>query len=294
MAKKKQEPGTELSTFSAADFEAMLASGMMKESAQALVAAEPVFGSRNILRMKGGDFYLGDNKLPKPLPVVMLSASFAQMFYTEAYDPDNKMPPVCFALSMDKDTMAHDPTSPEPQFEGPCELCPQNMPRSAGDGSWARACSGRRRVAFLFADDKSDDPQVGSMEISASGLAPFTAHLKGIAAIHHAPMYMFVTLLDTELSRKGQGSPFIVPKLGENLARAQPRWLMGDKETKLGSHEWLVSTLIGRKLAEVAESKMLLAPPSLVAPEKPAGKKPVTGAKRVSVKDAKAARKAKK
>ena len=47
---------------SATDIEAALR-GSMKESAQALAAAEPVYSTANIIRMKGGDFLLNDQKL---------------------------------------------------------------------------------------------------------------------------------------------------------------------------------------------------------------------------------------
>jgi hypothetical protein len=261
----------------------------MKESAQAMVAAEPVYSAANIIRMKGGEFFLNDTNLPKPLQAVVLGWSFGQFYYEDEYDPDSKSPPVCFALSPTEGELVPSDTSPKKQHDGPCATCPQNKPGSHEKGGWLRACSGRRRLGILLINDKSPDPAIGSMEISSAGLKPFSQYVKSVAGVHGAPLYLVATSFGTELTRKGEGAPMIVASFGELLTRIRPEWLTPAKGTKVGAPGWLDTTIVGRKVRELQETKLLLSPPSLVAPEKK-DKRPVTGAKRVSVKDAKQAR----
>lgn len=278
-------------TASAADLEAALRDSM-KESAKAIVAAEPVYSAANIIRLKGGEYVLNEEILKKPLEAVVLGWSFGQFYYEDEYDPDNKAPPVCFALANNEGELVPSETSPKKQHDGPCATCPQNKPGSHEKGGWLRACSGRRRLGILLVSDTSPDPQIGSMEVSAAGLKPFSTYVKSVAGVHGAPLHLVKTLFSTELSRKGQGAAFTVASFGELLTRSRPDWLTPAKGVKIGSDNWLDSTVIGRKVAELRESKLLLSPPSLTAPEVKA-KKPVTGSARVSVKDAKAKRKSK-
>lgn len=265
----------------------------MKSSAQAMVAAEPVYSAANIIRQKGGDFKLNDMLLPKPVQAVVLGWSFGQFYYEDEYDPDSKSPPVCFALSATEGELVPSETSPKKQHDGPCATCPQNKPGSHEKGGWLRACAGRRRLGLLLISDKSADPAIGSMEISSAGLKTFSQYVKSVAGVHGAPLHLVVTNFTTELTRKGEGAPMVVAQFGELLTRVRPDWLTPAKGTKVGQEGWLETTVIGRKVRELQESKILMSPPSLAAPVERKDKRPVTGAKRVSVKDAKAGRKPK-
>jgi hypothetical protein len=306
MAKAKK-PGKGLTTFNAADIDRLIQQGAVAGSVKALATAEPVFKNVTILRLKGGDFYIGDVKQKKPFPLAILATAHVQMFYENGYDPDNKEPPVCFALAYEQKDLVPSDVSPKKQHDGLCATCRHNQPGSAGDGSWRRACQGRRRIAFLMTDDTSDNPIIGSTEVSPAGLKEFGAHMQGILNIMKVPPSFVETKLDTKLSRGGDGSPYIVASVGPSMTQLRPDWFKGDGSAELPNSDmseeerqqtfqaYLETTLLGKKIKEVQDTKLLLSPPSLTVPTDGGGsKKPVTGAKRVSVKDAKAARKAKK
>lgn len=302
MARKK-EPGT--SVISVDDLERALAP-LARESATALAKAEPVYNSTNIIRTKNKVFKLGETKLDAPLRVIILAQSACQFYYEDEYDPDSPSSPICYALAGDnpfapdgvtlESRLAPPDDAPKKQSEV-CATCPKNKPGSyegSGTGSkWRRACQGRRRLAFLFADDKSDNPEIGSIEISPGGLRPWTNYIKSLVGINGLPFYMVVTELhfvDTKEDNWYVGGVY-----GGPLTRSRPDWLM-PKGVKVGSDGWLDTTMIGRKVHEVVDSKMLLAPPQQLSEEPRSKKKarPVTGAERVSVRDAKAKRAAKK
>lgn len=260
---------------------------LMKTAAATQVAAEPVYSSANIIRTKNKKFANGDNVIKGPLEVVILGSSFIQAYYEDAYDADNKSSPVCFALAPAEIQLAAHETSPKKQHDGPCATCPQNKPGTGAKGGWTRACQGRRRVAFLFLDDKTADPAICTVEVSAGGLRAFSAYTKSVAAIQGAPLYLVGTALDFVDTKKETW--YVGPSFVDLLSRIRPEWLHPGKGVKLGSEGWLDTTMIGRKVREVSETKLLLAPPQIMAPgdAKPAKSKPVTGARRVAVKDLK-------
>jgi hypothetical protein len=203
MAKAKQ-PGT--AVISLEQLKKQMAP-LMKKSAAALAAAEPVYGNFNLIRTKNKVFKSGDTTLKGPLRVVILAQSAAQFFYEDEYDADNPSSPVCYALVQDDPLAPEDVTLesrlmpdekvPKKQAEV-CSMCDNNKPGSGEKGGWTRACQSRRRLAFLFVDDKSADPQVGSIEISASGLRHWTNYIKSLANIEgfQYPYYTVVTELD--------------------------------------------------------------------------------------------------
>lgn len=289
MAKK---PGTAIVSVEALEAALLPA---VKESALAQMAAEPAYATQNIIRVKNQRFLLGEEELKTPIRAVILGTSFYQAYYDQAYDPDNRVPPVCFALADTQEALHHHDTSPKPQFDGPCLGCPQNQSGSGEAGGFTRACAGRRRLALLLLDDKGEDPAIGSIELSATALRPFSMYVKGLAGVQGAPLYLAVTELAIVITKKETW--YVGAAFGGLITRSRPDWVTPPRGVKMGSEGWLDSTIIGRKVREVREGKMLLTPPSLQAPEKNAKKKkgkPVTGAARVSVKDAKAARRAKR
>lgn len=270
-------------------------SSIARPSALAQAAAEPVFSSSNIIRATNArEFKFGDNVLGRPLNIVILAAVHFQAYYDQAYDPENKTPPVCFALAPTEVELIPHETSPDKQHDGPCAMCRQNKPGSGEQGGYTRACSGRRRLAILSLDDKQPDPTIFSIEISAGGLREYSLWVKNLTTVEGIPTYLAAASLDFFTTPKDTW--YLKPAYTGRLARIRPDWLTPGKGVKIGSEGWLDATVIGTKVRQVIESKMLLAPPSLVKPDKVTkGKtkaKPVTGKERVSVKDAKARRKA--
>lgn len=292
------------------ELERQLAS-VAAESAKALAAAEPVYSSANIIRATNArQFKHNDQVVPRPLRCVVLAASHVQAYYDTEYDPDSKTPPVCFALAQTEIELAPHETSPIKQHVGPCATCPQNQPGTGLKGGWTRACSGRRRLALLSLDDKQDDPTIFTTEISAGGLREYANYVKALAAVQGLPTYLAGTSIDFhEVTEKDTW--YLKCEYLDRLTRFRPEWVTPqdgvlkkggdgkltwfDKKTDKVMEDWMSRTLIGRKVKQVLETKVLLAPPSLTKPAEGAkkGKRPVTGAKRVSVKEARAARKGK-
>lgn len=236
----------------------------LSDRAKQMAAAEPATSASTIIRVKNMRFLLNDQILGDSLRVVVIGSAAGLFYYDEPYSPDVKNPPVCFALApTEAELMPHD-SAPEKQHNGLCATCPKNQPGSGDRGGWTRACSLRRRLAVMMADDKSEDPQWASLELSVTAIKPWAKYVQGLAGVHSIPYFLAVTELTfKEDTKKDQWH--IEPLFVDKLAAARPDWLT-PKSLKVGDEGWFDDTLIGRKVAEVAETKALLVPPSLVAP----------------------------
>jgi hypothetical protein len=269
-----------------------------KASGLPQMAPEPIYGAQNVLRVKNQRFYIGEAEVPQPVEVVIIGSAFRQNYYTEKYDPDTRTPPVCFAMNKDYNLLVPDPTSPKVQHgtasdPKPCATCRWNLMGSStreGGSRFARECVARRRFAILLLDDKSDDPVIGSVEISASALAPFSRHIKAALARYGVEFFsMLVTKLNVEINKKTD-TWYVGALDGGMASRAKAAWCVPARGVKIGAEGWWKTTIIGRKEVEVEESKVLLQAPTAIVDEAPKKRRPVTGAKRVTVRQARAAR----
>lgn len=247
----------------------------LQDTTQALVRAEPVASSANIIRTKNRKFAMGDETLAGPLKVVVLATAAGQFFYETAYDPEVRSAPVCFALAPSESELTPDPASPKLQNDGPCVTCKQNQPGSGDRGKFSRACGLRRRMAIMFLNDKSDDPQWASIELSVTAIKGWSSYVKSLAGIYNIPYFLAGTELDFEDDKSGDywhlGMKFI-----DKLTVLRPDWVQPGRGVKIGSPGWFDTTLIGRKVKEINDTRALMVPPSLVVDDD----KPVKGAKR--------------
>ena len=82
------------------------------------------------------------------LIAIILTQRFEHTHYTSKYSPDNPVPPTCFAIGKDIESMVPHENSSEKQSET-CSGCPKNEWGSAEGDSRAKACSNAIRIALL-------------------------------------------------------------------------------------------------------------------------------------------------
>lgn len=132
------------------------------QDAQAAVAAEPL-QSGTWLSARGGQLAIGQEVLPGAMAAVIVLDSYAEnTFYSQdqKYDPDNPLPPICYAMGRDGQPMfpdlenmkkAMDYFMPQHVVQGQilgCEQCPMNEWGSAAQGR-GKACQNRRRLSVI-------------------------------------------------------------------------------------------------------------------------------------------------
>lgn len=236
----------------------------LRDVTQALVKAEPVAGSANIIRCKNRRFTLGEQPIEAPLTVIVLATAAGQFYYEGPYDPEVKSSPVCFALATSEAELVPDPASPKKQNDGPCLTCKQNQPGSGDRGGFSRACALRRRLAVMFIGDKSEDPQWASIELSVTAIRGWSTYVKGLAGVHNIPYFLAVTQLDFEDDKSGDFWHLGVKFMGK-VSSVRPDWLTPPKGTKVGQAGWFDTTLLGRKVKEINETRALLVAPVQMA-----------------------------
>lgn len=102
---------------------------------------------------RGGVLSFDDEELPgNRMCVVILDAVRENTYYAGKFDPDNVLPPVCYAFGRSDDEMEPHHTMDvdeyfEPQAES-CSVCPFAEWGSSDTGR-GKACSNRRRLALI-------------------------------------------------------------------------------------------------------------------------------------------------
>ena len=122
-------------------------------------ASEEVTGS-NFFTTQGGVLKYADEELPgNEMVVVIVDSIHENTYYTGTFDPDNILPPKCFAFGRTAKEMEPHTNVPGPDDKGAddsyfemqaewCDECPHNEWGSAEVGR-GKACSSRRRLAVI-------------------------------------------------------------------------------------------------------------------------------------------------
>ncbi len=111
-------------------------------------------------------------------------------YYEGIYNPDNVVPPNCFAIGTVKnDDLAPSESSPEPQDEGcgSCKGCWANAFKSADNGK-GKACKQSIRVAVLL-----EDGELHRLNISSTGLTAFGTYVRDVASTLGVAPYAVMT-----------------------------------------------------------------------------------------------------
>lgn len=110
------------------------------------------------------------------LDIVIVDFVYYNTHYAGAFDPNNVVPPNCFALAVEPKGMVPSPNAPDAQ-DTKCEGCWANEFDSNGK---AKACKNRILIAVLPSDAKEDTP-FAILDISPTATKGFSSYLGGIA-----------------------------------------------------------------------------------------------------------------
>jgi hypothetical protein len=129
-------------------------------------------------------------KTPGPLSLVIVDFNSQNKYYTDAYDPKNILPPVCFAIGDSPTTLVPSVNSPERQADA-CATCPMNQFGSAPKGE-GKACKNTRVLAVLPGDADADTP-LWTLSVSPTSNKVFDGYVKDIARQFQVAPYGVIT-----------------------------------------------------------------------------------------------------
>jgi hypothetical protein len=134
-------------------------------------------------------FKLPDGSKNQTISGIIVDFANFNAYYEGIYDPENIVPPNCFAIGFDSnDSLTPSANAPEKQAES-CSDCWANQFKSAGKG---KACKNQIKLA-LIAPDATDESKVLTLVLSATALRPYAEYVRSIATSFGIPPYGVVT-----------------------------------------------------------------------------------------------------
>jgi hypothetical protein len=157
-------------------------------------------GGGSFVSFRNGILSVGGTKVPSPLPIILLASGFERVYYSKAFEQDQRVSPDCYS---------YDGVSPHPESKVPqadeCRTCRWNAFGSRGKG---KACKEGARFAFITADAAGDPERVRTDPIWQGKLSVMNtrvfADFAGAKAAANKPLWQGVTLMHCEPDSKTQ------------------------------------------------------------------------------------------
>jgi hypothetical protein len=165
----------------------------------------------NKIKIENKQFKLPSGDVSDSLDVVIIDFVYMNKYYESEYDPNNIVPPTCFAINLGAAYLAPSPNSPNKQNKT-CAGCPMNQFGTAGKG---KACQNRMLIAVLPADATNDTP-MHVLDISPTAIKPFSAYVSAVARTLNRPAFGVVTNVVCNPSVKWDVPVFGNPQLIED------------------------------------------------------------------------------
>ncbi len=141
--------------------------------------------------------YMGEAVPDNELECIIAAYGFERVLYLSKYDPDNIVPPDCYALSSPQmsDSLAPDSNVPKPQHET-CEGCPHD---EWGSGSGRGKSCGERRRLIVLPKSVADNPEkvataeMAMMSIPVTSIKNWGKYINSVAARTQRPYWAVLT-----------------------------------------------------------------------------------------------------
>lgn len=157
-------------------------------------------GNRIKLEPKG-EFVLPDGtNLGSEIQIVVVDFYNRNFFYSQAYNPNARTSPDCYAIGKEIGTLAPEADSPHAQSKD-CRSCPMNA-FGSGSNSIGKACQNRFWLAVLLIDPENPDAHnapdapLYMLDLSPSNRKPFESAVATVArALNGPPIKAILTVL---------------------------------------------------------------------------------------------------
>lgn len=199
-----------------------LVSGDQQEALNAL-RARLLAPTGDKIKISNKQFKLPSGDVLDFLDIVVVDFVFYNTYYEGAYDPNNIVPPNCFALHEEQKTMVPSNNSPDKQ----CETCAGCWANEFGSSGKGKACQNRVLIACLPSDAKEDTPFV-ILDISPTAVKGFSSYLNSVARGLQKMPYEVVTHIECNPATKHDVAVFSEPQEIEDVA------FLGMVESRIG------------------------------------------------------------
>ena len=168
------------------------------------------------ISFRGGQITVDGQAIPNnELACVVLDGIMENVYYDGAFDPENPMPPACFAFGRDEKDMKPHEIASKPQC-AQCLGCPKNEWASADKGR-GKACRNTRRLAIIPAGSfiggrfqaldsatEYDDAKLWFAKLPVTSVKAYAGYVKQVANALQRPPFGVYTKIKTIPDAKTQ------------------------------------------------------------------------------------------
>lgn len=166
----------------------------------------------NRIKMNNKMFKFPNGDVADSVDAVIVDFVYMNKYYEGTYDPNNIVPPNCFALSPLPNSLEPSANAPDIQSQTGCASCAQNQFGTNGKG---KACQNRVLIALLPADASMETPMM-ILDISPTAIKPFSAYVSAVARGLQRPPYGVITKIEFNHAVKWDVPVFSDPQLIED------------------------------------------------------------------------------
>jgi len=182
----------------------------MARQAEEAAKMERNAGGAQFFSVRGGQLTFDDMPVPgNQMAVVILASILENVYYPDAFDPENPTPPMCYAFGKDEAEMApHEDVVLLAQAQNEtCHGCPMNAWASADKGR-GKACRNTRRLAVMAAGtidqatnqftpfkdvDQFKSGPIGYLKLPVTSVAGYATFVKSVAGALKRPPHGIFT-----------------------------------------------------------------------------------------------------
>lgn len=163
------------------------------------------------IKISNKQFKLPSGDILDFLDIVIVDFVYYNTYYEGTFDPNNIVPPNCFALAVEPKGMVPSNNSPDKQ----CETCAGCWANEFGSSGKGKACQNRVLMACLPTDATEDTPFV-ILDISPTAVKGFGSYVTSVARSLQRPPYGVVTHIECNPATKHDVAVFSDPQLIED------------------------------------------------------------------------------
>lgn len=152
--------------------------------------------------------YNGQPVAGNKLDCIIIASTHANLYYEDAFNPNDIKNPVCYAYSEDPDEveMVPHPKASKPQSDK-CSTCPMNQWSSDPKGGRGKACKNTRRLAIIPANTTAEEvptAELASLALPVMSVNNYSTYVNKLATLFNRPPLAMITTIGTQPDQKSQ------------------------------------------------------------------------------------------